>query len=65
MLLNNRYLRLLPRLCVVIVLPTLCLHDFDTPVVPLGIITGTLYFLVLWEWIASMDKGLRFLEPKA
>ena len=61
---DHRYLRMAPRVVFCIVIMCLpIINDIQTSTF-LGIIIGLLQFLILWELIASMEKGFRFFEPK-
>lgn len=64
LVINSRYLRMVPRFIVCIV--TMCLpivNDFHTTAF-LGVIVSLLQTLTLWEYLAAMEKGFLFFEPK-
>ena len=61
---NNRYIRMVPRAVVALVVLLLPLKsDISTT---LFLITSTtlLLALMLWEYIASFEKGWHWIEPK-
>jgi len=64
LLVNNRYLRMAPRLAVSVVV--ICLpikHNIDTTAF-LGIIVGLLQLLISLEYMAGMEKGFPWFEMK-
>ena len=64
LLINNRYLRMVPRAVVCIVVMCVpIVQNIDTSNF-LGILIGLLQPLILWELVASMEKGWKWFEPK-
>ena len=64
LLIDNRYLRMAPRAMVCIVVMCLPLIPHLSAWLFLSILLCLLQPLILWEFIAAMDKGFTFLEPK-
>ncbi|KAL8711151.1 MAG: hypothetical protein Q9220_004296 [cf. Caloplaca sp. 1 TL-2023] len=60
---DNRYLRLLPRMAVVVVVLCLPIREQMTASIHLTIIVLSLYVVLSWEMIASLDKDGGWLEP--
>lgn len=58
---NNRYLRLLPRM---LLIPVVCLpiDRHMTSLTFLGIVSGLLLICLPWEWWASLQRDRRILE---
>jgi hypothetical protein len=61
---NHRYLRMAPRAVACIVTMCLPIVNGIRTTVFLGIIVGLLQSLILWEFVAAMEEGFQFFEPK-
>ena len=60
---DNRYLRLLPRLGFIAVAITLPLDYSMNGVEYLGIVVGVLSIVLIWEWWASLESDGGIFEP--
>lgn len=60
---NNRYLRMLPRLLVIAVAVFLPIDRSLTVIPFLGILAPVCFICILWEWWASLEKEGGFIEP--
>lgn len=64
LLINNRYVRLAPRVAVATAIVCLAIKS-NMPVRGLVSINVALLFsVVLWEWVAGLEKGAKLFEPK-
>ena len=61
---NNRYLRLLPRILVAVVILCLPIDRRMSAATYLGIVVAVLIPCLLWEWTANLDAGGGLVEPK-
>ncbi len=61
---NNRYVRLVPRILVAIVVLCLPIDRRMNAVTYMGIVVGVLIPCLTWEWIASLEAGGGLVEPK-
>jgi hypothetical protein len=64
LVINNRYLRMVPRVMVCIVVMCLPIINDINATAFLGILVALLQSLTLWEYVAAMEKGFQFFEPK-
>jgi hypothetical protein len=64
LLVDNCYFRMAPRAVVCIVVMCLSLIAQLSAWLYLSILVCLLQILILWEFIAAMDKGFMFIEPK-
>lgn len=64
LLVNNRYIRMAPRLIVVIVAMCLPIKTGMAVGASMGVLLAMLLPLILWEYIAAMERGSRLIEPK-
>lgn len=60
---TNRYLRLLPRLLLIVVAICLPLKQTMKAIDNLGIVVGCVVVILYWEWYASLDKTGGLFEP--
>lgn len=60
---SSRYVRLLPRLIVIAVAICLPIDQHFTAIGYLGILAPVCFLCLLWEWVASLEKGGGFMEP--
>ncbi len=60
---TNRYIRLLPRLILIIVALCLPINGYLYGVTFLGILMGLLALCLLWEWFASLEREGGIFEP--
>ena len=60
---NNRYVRLLPRLLAAVVILCLPIVREMNSITYLGILTALLIPLFTWEWVASLDYEGGLVEP--
>ena len=61
---NNRYVRLLPRLVVAVVILCLPLAKRMDSITYLSVLSWLLIPLLAWEWVASLDSGGGLVEPR-
>ena len=64
LIVNNRHLRLLPRLLIIPIILCLPIVDGMSGGLYLGIVSTILVPCLLWEWIASLEYGGGLVEPK-
>ena len=60
---SNRYVRMLPRVLVVIVALCLPIDRRMNAVVYLGILVSLVIPCLMWEWAASLEHDGGFIEP--
>lgn len=60
---DNRYLRLFPRLLVIVVALCLPIGRRLGVVAYFGILASILVLCLMWEWTASLERGGGILEP--
>ena len=60
---TNRYLRLLPRLLLIVVALCLPVKQTMKAIDNLGIVVGCVVVILYWEWYASLDKTGGLFEP--
>lgn len=60
---GNRYMRLLPREMVIIIVLCLPIERSMAASTFLGIVASLLMGCLFWEWIASLESDGAFLEP--
>jgi len=65
LLVNNRYIRLAPRLPVIVFIALLPLIKDMTGTWWCGMVVWALYALFFWELVAGLEKDWKFVEPKA
>jgi hypothetical protein len=63
LLINNRYIRLVPRILLIVMVMCLPITGIKTPWF-FFFIMGLMVLVGLWEHVASLDKGCRLFEPK-
>ncbi|KAL6716109.1 hypothetical protein ACLMJK_005675 [Lecanora helva] len=61
---NNRYVRVFPRIIAAIVIICLPIDTDMTCITYLGILTAILIPLMTWEWVASLEAGGGLIEPE-
>lgn len=62
LMVDNRYLRILPRLMIVIIAP--CLPLRLEPQYHIGTLAGLIAAVSIWEYFASWNRDGKFFEPK-
>jgi len=61
---NNRYLRVTPRVLIAVILICAPLHNALKPQSLMAIALSLLWLLTHWEWYSGMERGWKFIEPK-
>lgn len=64
LLVDSRYVRLMPRMLSVIALATMWLYDFQDPTSVVGFMVLICWIVFVWEWHAGMERGGGLIEPK-
>ena len=64
LVINNRYIRLAPRIASILVFGTIWIHDWEDPTILLAILSTIIFAVVAFEWYASMETGWQVFEPK-
>lgn len=63
LMVSNRYLRMFPRLLVVVIALCLPIDEAMSGVIYLGILSAILTPCLLWEWVVSLEYGGGLVEP--
>jgi hypothetical protein len=64
LLVDNRYIRMVPRAVVSVIFLCLPVVEDISPYTFLSVIMALLQSLILWELVAGMEKGAKLFEPK-
>jgi hypothetical protein len=64
LLVDSRYIRMAPRAVACVIIMCLPAVNDISPSTFFGIILALLQCLILWEVVASMEKGAKWFEPK-
>jgi hypothetical protein len=64
MKISSRYLRLAPRGLFVLIVVCMPISPHIGPALAVGMSALMISLLTIWEWVAGLDKGGKYIEPR-
>lgn len=64
LLIDNRYIRLAPRIILACILVCINIGDPLSPQSLISVVMSMIWVVGVWEWISGLEKGARLVEPK-
>lgn len=64
LLIGNQWVRMIPRALGIVALSVVWIPEYNDPSEPLGVVLFIIFMVVMWEYVAGMDRHSKLFEPK-